>query len=57
MIRNPDEARDMLRIALSRESIQAENLADAIRARTEPLAEIELRLPEREPIYEPPAFG
>jgi hypothetical protein len=57
MISNPDEARDMLRIALSRESMQAEKLADSIRARIEPLRGIKPRLPEREPIREPPAYG
>jgi len=51
-----DEARDILRIVLSRESSQTENLADAIRARIEPLGGIELRLPEREQLRDPPAF-
>jgi len=51
-----DEARDILRIVLSRESAQAENLADAIRARIEPLGGVELRLPRREFVREPPRF-
>ncbi|HEX4079677.1 MAG TPA: plasmid stabilization protein [Rhizomicrobium sp.] len=51
-----DEARDILRIALSQEPVQAGNLADAIRARIEPLGGVELRLPPREPAREPPRF-
>jgi antitoxin FitA len=51
-----DEARDILRIALSRESPRTENLADAIRARVEPLGGIELQLPKRERLREPVTF-
>jgi len=51
-----DEARNILRSALSRETPRAGNLADAIRARIEPLGGVELRLPRREPLREPPEF-
>ncbi|HEY3778262.1 MAG TPA: hypothetical protein VGL35_09400 [Rhizomicrobium sp.] len=51
-----DEARDILRIALSQEPRKPGNLADAIRARIEPLGGVELRLPKRESVREPPRF-
>ena len=51
-----DEARDILRTALSREASQAGNLADAIRARIEPLGGVELCLPPREVGRDPPKF-
>jgi plasmid stability protein len=52
-----DEARDILRSALSQEPSQSANLADAIRARIEPLGGVELRLPLREPTRDPPDFA
>lgn len=51
-----DEARDILRSALSVESVRAISLFDAIRKRIEPLGGIELTLPAREGIRPPPAF-
>ena len=48
------EARDILRAALDRESSMEKDLASAIRARFEPLGGVELDLPPREPIPEPP---
>ncbi len=51
-----DEARDILRTALAQEPAQAENLADAIRRRVEPFGGVELPLPPRGPMREPPDF-
>ena len=50
------EARDILRAALDQESPAGKNLATAIRARFEPLGGVELDLPPREPVPEPPQF-
>ena len=50
------EARDILRAALDHEAPAGKNLATAIRARFEPLGGVELDLPPREPIPEPPQF-
>jgi plasmid stability protein len=52
-----DEARDILRSALSTEPTQALSLVDAIRARIEPLGGIELELPSRESIRGPVDLG
>ena len=49
-----DEARDILRTALSQELAQAGNLADAIRRRVEPFGGCEL--PARGAMGEPPDF-
>ena len=49
-----DEARNILRAALSGDSATPRNLADAIRGRFRPLGGVELRLPAREPMREPP---
>ncbi|TVQ38913.1 MAG: plasmid stabilization protein [Wenzhouxiangella sp.] len=48
-----DEARDILRTALSTEPAQTTSLAEAIRKRIEPLGGVELQLPEREAIRDP----
>jgi antitoxin FitA len=48
-----DEARDILRTALSTEPAQTASLAEAIRKRIEPLGGVELQLPEREAIRDP----
>ncbi len=48
-----DEARDILRTALSTEPAQTVSLAEAIRKRIEPLGGVELQLPEREAIRDP----
>ena len=52
-----DEARDILRSALSREPSPQGNLGTAIRARFEPLGGVELPTIPREPMREPPSFG
>jgi antitoxin FitA len=52
-----DEARDILLAALAREPAPAANLADAMRRRIEPLGGIELSLPPRGPMREPPDFS
>jgi plasmid stability protein len=49
-----EEARTLLRAALQDDPPAAVNLADAIRARFRPLGGVELRLPPREAIREPP---
>jgi len=51
-----EEARDILRTVLAQEPAQAENLADAIRRRVEPFGGVELPLPPRGPMREPPDF-
>ena len=50
-----DEARNILRAALAGGEAVPPNLAEAIRRRFRPLGGVELRLPEREPMREPPA--
>lgn len=52
-----DEARDILRAALSVEPVQGKSLVEAIRARIEPLGGVELELPGREPMRDPPDLG
>jgi plasmid stability protein len=52
-----DEARDILRTALSREPAQPSNLAAAIRKRFEMLGGVELPDVPREAMREPPDFG
>jgi plasmid stability protein len=51
-----DEARDILRTALAQEQAQAGNLADAIRRRVERLGGVDLALPVRGRMREPPDF-
>ena len=48
------EARTLLRAALGEDQPASSNLADAIRARFRRLGGVELELPVREPIREPP---
>ena len=50
-----EEAREILRQVVGQEK-PAHNLAAAIRARVAPLGGVELDLPAREPMREPPAF-
>ena len=50
------EARDILRAALDEDSPTGKDLASAIRARFAPLGGVELDLPPREPMREPPRF-
>ena len=52
-----DEARDILRAALSVEPANGDALVAAIRAQIEPLGGIDLVLPERAPMREPPEPG
>jgi plasmid stability protein len=52
-----DEARDILRAALSVEPARNASLVAAIRARVEPLGGVELELPEREAIRAPLDLG
>jgi antitoxin FitA len=51
-----DEARDILRTVLAQEPATSENLADVIRKLIKPLGGIELSLPPRGPMREPPDF-
>ena len=50
-----EEVRLILREAVEPET-RGENLAEAIRARFAPLGGVELELPPREPMREPPKF-
>lgn len=52
-----DEARNILRAAVADESARPHNLAEAIRRRFQPLGGVDLRLPLREPMREPPKPG
>jgi len=52
-----EEARTLLRVALRDDIPPAANLADAIRARFRRLGGVELRLPARQPMREPPKPG
>jgi antitoxin FitA len=52
-----EEARTLLRTALREDSVAEGNLADAIRTRFRRLGGVELRLPAREPMREPPKVG
>ena len=49
-----DEARDILRSALSAEAPRGRSLVEAIRARMAPLGDVDLELPVREAIRNPP---
>lgn len=51
-----DEARDILRTALSTERTRRGNLVDSIRARIEPLEGVELEIAPREVMREPVNF-
>jgi len=51
-----EEARTILRAALTETPPQTENLAQAIRRLFEPLGGMELELPPREKMREPPNF-
>lgn len=52
-----EEARNILRAALAKETATPRNLAEAIRQRFQPLGGAEFRLPVREPMREPPEPG
>ena len=51
-----EEAREILRVALT-ENKPPVNLAQSIRARFEPLGGVELDIPPREPMRDPPELG
>ena len=51
-----EEARAILRAALTEQAAPA-NLAQAIRARFEPLGGVELDIPPRDPMRDPPRLG
>jgi antitoxin FitA len=51
-----DEARDILRTALSSGSTRASSLVKSIRARMKPLGGVELEVAPREPMRDPLAF-
>ena len=54
-----EEAREILKVALEGETKlpePPENLAEAIMARFQPLGGVELELPPRTPMREPPRF-
>jgi plasmid stability protein len=50
------EARELLSAALKKEPKRPLNLAESIRRRIAPLGGVELELPPREPMREPPNF-
>jgi plasmid stability protein len=52
-----EEARTILRTALLEEAPTPFNLAEAIRRRFAPLGGVELQLPPRKPMREPPSPG
>ncbi len=52
-----DEARDILRVALSSESHTSRDLVESIRRRFTAIGGVELDLPSREPMREPPDVG
>lgn len=52
-----EEAREILRSALRASPAAEENLAESIRKRFAPLGGVELELPPRDPIREPPKFS
>jgi antitoxin FitA len=52
-----EEARTLLRAALTEDTVAGGNLADAIRARFGRLGRIRLRVPTRQPMREPPKVG
>ncbi|WP_277186521.1 plasmid stabilization protein [Caballeronia sp. BR00000012568055] len=51
-----DEARDILRAALSTEPVGGKSLVDSIRSRIVPLGGVDLELPPRDGIREPKDF-
>jgi len=52
-----EEAREILRSALVAQPSLKDNLADIVRRRFAPLGGVELELPPRDPIREPPDFS
>lgn len=52
-----EEARTLLRAAVAQEPSIGRNLAEAIGARFRPLGGVELNIPRREPMRDPPKPG
>ena len=52
-----EEARHILRSALTEETMPKRNLAEAIHLRFKSLGGVDIRLPAREPMREPPKPG
>ena len=52
-----EEARNILRAALAEETSTPRDLTRAIRRRFEPLGGVELDVPQRQPMREPPKAG
>jgi len=52
-----EEARHILRVTLAEDPTSPGNLVEAIRRRFEPLGGVDLLLPAREPMREPPKPG
>jgi plasmid stability protein len=52
-----EEARQILRAALNEPAVPGNDLGSRIRQRFEPLGDVQLPLPAREPMREPPAIG
>lgn len=51
-----EEARDILRSALSQEPVRSQSLGSALHELFKPHGGVELDIPEREPMREPPRF-
>ena len=51
------EAREILREGLSARPAHPRNLAESIRRRVSPLGGVDLAIPQREPMREPPDFS
>jgi plasmid stability protein len=51
-----EEARQILRAALAEKTSEPTDLYEAIRRYVDPLGGIELKIPRRRPMREPPAF-
>ena len=51
-----EEARDILRTALSREPARTENLGSGLHALFKPHGDVALDIPAREPMRQPPHF-
>jgi plasmid stability protein len=52
-----EEAREILRSALTSAGLQKRNLAESIRQRFSAFGGVELELPKRDPVRQPPDFA
>ena len=52
-----EEARRILKAGLTEEPTRRPNLAESIRRRIAPVGGVELSLPPREPVRQPPKFA